>query len=193
METLHLNFSALGGLSDDELFQLCISNKQLRIERSAKGEILIMAPAGSISSYQNAEIVGELRNWNKKRRLGKVFDSSGGFILPNGAMRSPDAAFILQERWEAVSAEDRKRFAPICPDFVVELMSHSDALKTAQDKMHEWMDNGCRLAWLINPKQQKVYIYRADGDVSVVETFEATLSGEDVLPEFTLDLREIEW
>jgi Uma2 family endonuclease len=193
METLHLNFSALGGLSDDELFQLCISNKQLRIERSAKGEILIMAPAGSSSSMTNADIVYYLKAWNKKQRLGRVFESSAGFTLPNGAMRSPDAAFILQERWEAVSAEDRKRFAPICPDFVVELMSHSDALKTAQDKMHEWMDNGCRLAWLINPKQQKVYIYRADGDVSVVETFEATLSGEDVLPEFTLDLREIEW
>ncbi len=122
-----------------------------------------------------------------------MFESSAGFTLPNGAMRSPDAAFITQERWEAVSAEDRKGFAPICPDFVVELMSHSDTLKTLQDKMHKWIDNGCRLAWLINPKQHSVYIYRADGDVRVVESLEATLSGENVLPGFTLDLREIEW
>jgi Uma2 family endonuclease len=193
MEALVLNFEEIGGLTDEEFYCLCISNKQVRIERNAKGEVEIMAPAGLESSSRNADISYFIQAWNRRKRLGKCFDSSGGFTLSNGAMRSPDVAFVLRGCWEALPKQERNRFAPLCPDFVVELMSESDALKPAQEKMHEWMENGCRLAWLIDPKREKTYIYRADGDISVVEGFDKTLLGEDVLPEFELNLAEIEW
>jgi Uma2 family endonuclease len=193
MEALSLNFAELGGLTDDEFYRFCISNKQIRIERTAKGEIIIMPPSGLEYSSFNIEVASELRNWNKRKRLGRVFDSSGGFTLPSGAMRAPDAAFVRRERWDTLSIEEKKRFAAICPDFVIEVMSGSDLLKSSQAKMHEWMESGCQLAWLIDVEREKTYIYRADGDIAVVEGFDAILSGENVLPDFELHLTDIEW
>ncbi len=189
MDALMLDVSAIGGLTDDELFALCASNKMLRIERTKNGEIMLLYPTGGESGHRNADITFFLALWNRQKHLGIVFDSSTGFTLPSSAMRSPDAAFIATERWEAISAEKRKKFAPICPDFVIELLSETDSLRTTQEKMHEWMENGCRLAWLIDPFEEVVYIYRQDGSASEVRGFDNTVSGEDVLPDFVLELK----
>ena len=187
-----LDMSAIGGLTDDELFALCTSNKMLRIERTKEGEIMLLHPTGSESGYRNSDVNYFLAHWNRQKHLGLVFDSSTGFRLPSGAMRSPDAAFILRERWEAVPLEERKKFAPICPDFIIELRSENDALSALQKKMREeWIENGCRLAWLIDPFAEVIYIYRTGGSVSEVHGFDNSVSGEDVLPGFVLELKEL--
>ncbi len=191
MDTLILDVSRVGGLTDEQLFRLCSSNKNIRIERNQKGELMLMHPTGGGSGYRNSDILGELVRWNKRHKQGIVFDSSTGFTLPNGAMRAPDVAWVTNARWEALSKLEQTRFPPLCPDFLVEVMSESDSLKELQAKMREWMDNGCRLAWLINPKTEKVYIYRTDGDLSVVEGFDNSISGEDVLPDFLYELKEL--
>ncbi len=182
-----IDFSSIGGLSDEQLYRLCVSNSDLRFEKTSKGEIILMSPTGGLTGSRSLEIGSELSNWNKRSNLGKVFDSSTGFTLPNGAIGSPDAAWLKKERWEKLSLEQQKRFVPLCPDFVVELLSESDALWAAQTKMDEWMANGCRLAWLIDAEAKKAYIYRIDGEVEMA-SFEATLSGGDVLPGFAFRL-----
>lgn len=190
MDALMLDVSAIGGLTDDELFALCTSNKMLRIERTKDGEIMLLHPTGTDSGYRNSDINYFLAHWNRQKHLGKVFDSSTGFTLPSGAMRSPDAAFIMMERWEAIPKEDRKKFAPICPDFIAELRSENDSIIYLQKKVREeWIANGCRLAWLIDPFEEVVYVYRQDGSTSEVRGFDNTVSGEDVLPEFVLELK----
>lgn len=190
MDALMLDVSAIGGLTDDELFALCTSNKMLRIERTKDGEIMLLHPTGTDSGYRNSDINYFLAHWNRQKHLGKVFDSSTGFTLPSGAMRSPDAAFIMMERWEAIPKEDRKKFAPICPDFIAELRSENDSIIYLQKKVREeWIANSCRLAWLIDPFEEVVYVYRQDGSTSEVRGFDNTVSGEDVLPEFVLELK----
>jgi Uma2 family endonuclease len=174
--------------SDQQLFEFCQTNKGVRIERDADGQIYIMAPSGGYTSNLNANLVGEIIIWAKKTNLGRVFDSNGGFLLPNGAMRAPDAAFVRSDRWEALTEEEKEKFPPLCPDFVIELKSPSDRLAPLQEKMKEWIDNGCQLAWLIAPKEAQVYIYRADGSISIVKSFTEKLSGEEVLPGFELEL-----
>lgn len=191
MEALMLDVRAIGGLTDDELFALCASNKMLRIERTKEGEIMLLHPTGGESGRHNTDIITDLNVWTRRTKLGIVFDSSTGFRLPNGAVRSPDAAFVRKERWEALSQEERRKFVPLCPDFVVELLSESDSLNVTQEKMQEWMENGCRLAWLIDPQTETAYIYRADGSESVVQGFDNVLLGEDVLPDFVLELKEL--
>lgn len=192
MDALMLDVSAIGGLTDDELFALCTSNKMLRIERTKDGEIMLLHPTGTDSGYRNSDINYFLAHWNRQKLLGKVFDSSTGFTLPSGAMRSPDAAFIMMERWEAIPKEDRKKFAPICPDFIAELRSENDSIIYLQKKVREeWIANGCRLAWLIDPFEEVVYVYRQDGSTSEVRGFDNTVSGEDVLPDFVLELKEL--
>ena len=146
-----------------------------------------MAPEGSDTSMRSIEFGADLVIWNRRKKLGVAFGSSGGFILPNGAMRSPDVSWIAKEKWEAITPEQQSRFAPICPDFVIELMSPSDSLSLTQAKMQEYQDNGTRLGWLINRKDRQVEIYRIGQPVEVLE-FPNTLSGEEVLPEFVLDL-----
>ncbi len=178
-------------LTDDELFRLCAANRDLRIERDCHGNLLLMPPTGGDTSGKNSILTAELVIWNRKTRLGKVFDSSGGFVLPNGAMRSPDAAWIPTERWQRLSAAQRKKFLPLCPDFVVELVSPTDRLQDLQAKMREWMDNGCRLGWLLDPAEETAYVYRAAGALEVVDTFDAALSGEAVLPGFVLALKDL--
>lgn len=191
MEAITLNVSALGELTPQKLYQLSQNNKDWQIERTYQGDLVIMAPAGSWTSHKNMSIGTHLYLWNKHTKLGLVFESSAGFTLPNGAVRSPDSSWVTLERWEQLTEEEQEGFAPICPDFVIELMSPSDKLNKAQEKMQEWMDNGCRLGWLIDRKQQKLYIYRADGSESVLESFDEIASGEEVLPGFELDLREL--
>ncbi len=191
MDALMLDVRAIGGLTDDELFALCTSNKMLRIERTPKGEIMLLHPTGGESGRHNADIVTDLNLWVRRTKLGIAFESSTGFHLPNTAVRSPDAAFVCKERWEVLSENERRKFVPLCPDFVIELLSESDSLKATQEKMHEWMENGCHLAWLIDPFEETVHIYRQNGSESTVHGFDNTLSGEDVLPDFVLELHEL--
>ncbi len=177
-------------LTDEQFFQLCQQNQDLRFERTAKGEILIMPPTGGETSNCNFEIAVQLGIWNKQNNLGVCFDSNGGFTLPNGAVRAPDVSWVKRERWEALTTQQQEKFAPLCPDFVVELRSASDSLKETQEKMQEYIDNGARLGWLIDRKNQRVEIYRPLQDVEILEN-PATVSGEDVLPGFVLDLSPI--
>lgn len=176
---------------DDILYQLCRRNQNLRIERTAKGELLLMSPAGSETDMYNADLIADLKIWTRRTGLGHAFGSSAGFRLPDGAMRNPDAAWISSERWNQLTPVQRATFSPICPDFVIELMSPSDRVKDAQEKMDEWMANGCRLGWLIDRQNELVYIYRANGQSSVVKSFDENLSGEDVMPGFVLELKEL--
>jgi Uma2 family endonuclease len=177
-------------LTEKQFFELCQKNRDYRFERTATGELLIMPPAGSDTSRRNADITFQLQAWNRQSNLGVVFDSSAGFKLPNGSDRSPDASWVKRERWEALTPEQQETFAPLSPDFVVELRSPSDSLKALQTKMQEYMDNGVRLGWLIDRKNQRVEIYRQGQEVEIVSS-PATLSGEDVLPGFVLDLKDI--
>jgi len=177
-------------LTDEQFFQLCQNNRDLRFERTATGELIIMPPTGSETGDRNAELTYQLRAWNRQNKLGKSFDSSTGFKLPNGAERSPDASWVKMERWNALTPVEKERFAPLCPDFVVELMSPSDSTAKTRAKMREYIDNGARLGWLINRQQQQVEIYHPNGEVEMLQRPQI-LSGEDVLPGFVLDLAEI--
>ncbi|MEG4252562.1 Uma2 family endonuclease [Microcoleus sp. Pol10D4] len=190
MTTLTLNLNPIIKLTDEQFFQLCQENENIRLERTAKGELIIMSPAGGETSNSNAGLTAQIWIWNQRNKLGKVFDSSGGFKLPNGANRAPDACWVKLERWDALTPEQQKKFPPICPDFVVELMSPSDSLKETQDKMKEYRDNGAILGWLINRKSRQVEIYRPNQEVEVLQS-PATVSGEDVLPGFILNLESI--
>ncbi|MEH2258888.1 Uma2 family endonuclease [Nostoc sp.] len=184
--TLELNID----LTDEQFFQLCQNNRDLKFERTASGELIIMPPTGSSTSDSNADLTYQLRAWSRQNKLGKSFDSSGGFKLPNGAERSPDTSWVKMERWNALSEAEKERFAPLCPNFVVELMSPSDSLEKTQAKMREYMENGARLGWLINRGQQQVEIYRSNREVEISQN-PKTLSGENILPGFVLDLAEI--
>jgi Uma2 family endonuclease len=187
MSGLTLNLRPTIQLTDEEFEQLCRSNPELRLERSAKGELIAMSPAGSDSGRYNAKLITDLTNWNRQYGSGETFDSSTGFTLPNGAIRSPDAAWIEQSRWNSLSSEEKRKFAPICPDFVIELRSPSDEIKALQDKMQEYLTNGLRLGWLIDPNTQTVEIYRPGQPVEMLHN-PSTLSGESVLSGFVLNL-----
>jgi len=177
-------------LTDDQFFEFCQLNRDLRIERTATGELLIMSPTGAETGGSNFELSGQLFNWIKQDGTGKGFDSSTGFTLPNGATVSPDISWVKLERWNALSKDSRTKFAPLSPDFVVEMRSPSDSLKDLQDKMQQYIDNGVRLGWLINRKPRQVYIYRPGVPVEVRENSE-TVSGEPELPGFVLKMTEI--
>ena len=187
MDTFVVRIPDAVRLNDEELFALCAANQELFIERDADGNLIFMAPAGLGSSDRNAELLTEVKLWNRKTGSGKVFESSGGFILPNGAMRAPDVSWIPLEKWEAVAPEDRETFVRLSPDFVIELRSRTDRLRDVRDKMAEYMANGARLGWLIDPYERQVGVYRP-GQESEVVGFDKPLSGEDVLPGFALDL-----
>jgi Uma2 family endonuclease len=185
----NLIFSDELRFTDEEFFKFCQENRNLRIERNKKGEIIIMSPSGSFTSHLNFEILMVLGTWNKKsKRKGVVFDSSAGFTLSDDSVLYPDVSWIENSRWNQLTIEEKERFAPICPDFVVELMSPSDNLKEAKAKMLDWMQNGCQLAWLIHPEKEEVWIYRANGEVINVKGFDKKLSGEQILEGFELDL-----
>lgn len=189
MEVFALKFPKSMRLSDDEFYDFCQENSELRLEKTAQGDIIIMPPTGGVTGSKNGEISADLKLWNRAAKLGEAFDSSTGFVLPNGATRSPDASWIIQSRWDALSREEQKKFPLLCPDFVAELMSDSDGLKAAQRKMDEWMENGCRLGWLFYPAQQRAFVYRTNQAPEELTGYDQVLSGEEVLPGFTFDLR----
>jgi Uma2 family endonuclease len=171
-----------------EFEQLCQDNPDRSFELTATGELIVMAPAGYESSEKNGDLFGELWLWNRQTKLGRTFDSSGGFTLPNGAIRSPDVTWIEKSKLEGISADIA--FPAVVPDFVIELRSKTDSLKTLREKMEEYRSNGVRLGWLINPQQQQVEIYRIGKEVELRQ-FPTMLSGEDVLPGLTIDLGAI--
>ncbi len=183
------------GMTEDEFFNFCqsIEMRDKRIERTKTGKIIIMEPTGSETGNFNFEIGGEVHHWNKENRSGRAFDSSTGFTLPNTAVKSPDVSWIARERWEALPKALRKKFAPITPDFIIEIRSDTDNLTVCKEKMDEYMENGCRLAWLIDRLEERVYIYRADGSHDIITSFEETLSGENVLVGFTLRIADLDW
>jgi len=189
MQTFVINTSAFGQLTDEQFFDFCQQNRDLRIERTASGQIIIMTPTGGITGNRNSEILFHLRLWNKKYQLGYVFDSSTGFTLPDTSVRSPNTSWIAQEKWEALSIEQQEKFPPLCPDFVIELRSKTDNLTELQKKMNTWMQNGCQLAWLIDPENEQVFTYKPDGKPTTIQGFDNTLSGEKVLPGFRFDLQ----
>lgn len=165
-------------------------NDTLGLELTAEGNLIVMSPAGGEISDQEAEITFHLRGWTKRDGTGKSFSSSAGFTLLNGATRSPDASWVARSRWEALKRDQRQKYPPLCPDFVIALRSPSDRLHVLQLKMQEWIENGARLGWLIDPDAKRVYVYRPDAPVQQLNDPE-TVSGEPVLPGFTLDLREV--
>jgi Uma2 family endonuclease len=177
-------------LTPEQFFEICQLNRDLRLERKATGELVIMPPTGSETGGRNFRLLGQLYNWTERDSKGIGFDSSTGFTLPNGAQISPDAAWVKLERWNELTPEEQEKFAPIAPDFVVELRSVSDPLKLLQDKMQQYIDNGVQLGWLIDRKQRRVYIYRPGNAVEYLNN-PATVSGESILPGFVLDLSKI--
>ena len=182
---LHLRSSV--NLTDNQLFELCVANRELRIERTAEGDLIIMPPTGGETSWRNSKINFALVNWARHDDIGVVFDSSGGFILPNGAMRSPDAAWVRRSRLEKLTPEQKRKFIPLCPDFVVELRSPTDSLRALQAKMQEYITNGAALGWLIDPIARRVSIYRPDKSVETQQQ-PATITGDPVLPGFVFDV-----
>lgn len=179
-------------MTDDEFYQFCIDNPELRLERNEHQEIIIMSPTATTSGYFNSEVSRQLANWNKQTRLGKTFDSSTGFLLSDGSVRSPDAAWVSDQQWSKLTAEQKKKFAPLCPEFVIEVKSESDNLSDLQKKMQIWISNGCLLAFLIDPELKQSFIYAKNAAVEQVKGFDKQLSGGTVLPEFELDLSELE-
>jgi Uma2 family endonuclease len=177
-------------LSEEQFFAFCQLNRDLRLERNAEGELLIMAPVGGETGDRESEINMQLRLWAKRDGTGTVFSPSTGFRLPNTAVRAPDAAWMPRSRLERISAVQRRQFIPACPDFVLELRSPSDRLRDVQAKMREYMDNGARLGWLLDPAARRVHVYRPGAPVERLDHPE-TISGEPVLPGFVLNLREI--
>lgn len=187
MTALILNNPEIIPITDEQFYQLCAANRELKLERTAKGDLIIMPPTGGETGKRNSDINFELNLWNRQTQLGIVFDSSTCFKLPHGGNRSPDAAWIPLGKWESLTPEQQEKFPPICSDFVIELRSPSDSLKPLQEKMQEYMDNGTRLGWLINRKNRQVEIYRQGREKEILEN-PTTLSGEDFLPGFVLDL-----
>ncbi|BAB76063.1 all4364 [Nostoc sp. PCC 7120 = FACHB-418] len=187
MNALTINLKPALELTDEQFFQICQANRDLKFERTATGELIIMPPTGGETGNKNARITQQIMNWTDADGTGIAFDSSTCFKLPNGADRSPDAAWIKLSRWNALTEEQKEKFPPICPDFVIELLSPSDSLKVAQEKMREYIDNGVRLGLLINRKSRQVEIYRQGKEVEVLES-PVTVSGEDILNGFVLNL-----
>ena len=177
-------------ITDEQFWQLCQRNREYRFEANSQGDLIIMSPTGSDTGRRNSEIIVQLGVWNKLAKSGIVFDSSTGFILPNGAKRSPDASWVELSRWNSLTVDEQEKFAPICPDLVVELRSKTDALKPLQAKMSEYIANGAKLGWLIDRQNQQVEVYRVNQQVEIVQS-PNSLSGEEVLANFTLDLGEI--
>jgi Uma2 family endonuclease len=187
MDTYTLNLESAIDLTDDQFYQLCRNNPDLKFERTAHGKLIIMPPTGGETGRRNSNLIIDVGIWNRKMQLGQVFDSSTCFKLPNGADRSPDVSWIQQNRWDTLTPEQKEKFPPICPDFVIELMSPSDTLKVVRAKMQEYIDNGAKLGWLLNRKDRQVEIYRANQDIEMLQS-PTSLSGEAILPGFILEL-----
>ena len=190
MTAITVNFNSVIDISDEQFFQLCIKNSDIKFERHANGEIIIMPPTGGETGKRNSDLIVQLGIWNRQTKLGQVFDSSTGYKLPNKANRSPDVSWIKQERWDSLTSKQREKFIPLAPDFALELMSPSDTLVNVREKMREYRDNGVELGWLINPEAKQVEIYRLGQDIQLLDSPQS-ISGEDILPGFILDLTDI--
>lgn len=183
-----LDLSPIAALTRAEFRQLCAANPAMKLERSAQGSLVIISPTGGETGNWNSAVNLELGLWNRSRQIGKVFDSSTGFELPQGGDRSPDAACIPQATWDGLTPEQRRGFLPLCPDFALELLSPTDSWKQGQSKMEEYRENGCRLGWLLDPRSKQVAIYRPKQPVEILIAPD-DLSGEDVLPGFVLNVQ----
>ncbi len=188
METFVLKGKVTGGLTDEEFFWFCQENKDLRIERNSKLEIYIMSPVTSLSGFWNMEISRQLANWAVNDGSGMAFDSSSGFTLPDRSVLSPDGSWVSNEKWNLLSEEEKNRFAPICPEFVIEVRSKSDHIDDLRKKMKIWISNGAELAWLIDPIEQVSYLFSAVGSEKVLRGFEQKIRGEGKVNKFVLDL-----
>jgi Uma2 family endonuclease len=180
----------LGKISDEHFEKICRKNRDFRIEQTAAGELIIMPPTLPDTGWRNSDLNTDVNLWNRKSKKGIVFDSSTYFTLPNGARRSPDVTWVKKEKWNELTDEQRQRVSNIIPDFVIELRSSSDTLKTLQDKMREYIENGVSLGWLVDPKNRKVHIYRGNGEVEILED-PKTVSGENILDGFVLKVRQL--
>ncbi len=190
-ESIEVDFGKfLKPMNDDEFFDFCQKNKGLRIEMNADGEIIFMPPTGWETGDKNAEITMQLRSWAKKDGSGKSADSSAGYKMPNGAIMSPDASWISNEKLEKISPAKRRKFLPLAPDFVIELCSQSDSLSKLKEKMQEYIENGISLGWLIDPTEKQIFVYRPNEEIEVLEN-PTEISGEPFLKGFTLNLKEI--
>jgi len=187
MNTTILKLEPAIALSESQFFTLCQQNPDLKIERSGQGELIIMPPTGGETGRKNATLIARLVMWNETYNLGVVFDSSSCFRLPKGGDRSPDVSWLKKERWDSLTPEQQRKFPPLCPDFVLELLSPSDNLSLTQAKMQEYQANGVQLGWLLNPQDQQVEIYRLGCPVEILFR-PRELSGENVLPNFVLNL-----
>ncbi|WP_373530335.1 Uma2 family endonuclease [Nostoc sp.] len=190
MDALTINFTPVLQITDEQFFQLCQINELIRFERNADSTLLLMPLVGGLTSNRNANLTAQLGVWNRDESLGIAFGSSVGFILPNGAVRSPDASWLRRDRWDSLTQEQKQGFPPVSPDFVVKLRFHTDCLKRLQNNMQEYRENGARLGWLIDLETRQVEIYRSSRDVEVLQS-PSSLSGEDILPEFVLNFEDI--
>lgn len=188
-DSLIVNLRSLR-VTHQQFFQLCKDNPELRLELTAQGELIAMSPTGSKTGLRNTVIIRQLAEWAKRDGNGVTFDSSAGFTLPNGAQRSPDASWLRKARWQALSPEEQEGFAPLCPDFVVELRSPSDAVEVVQSKMSEYLDNGAELGWLFDPQTKRVYVYRPGTEVECLEN-PAKVEGDSPVEGFILDADEV--
>jgi Uma2 family endonuclease len=177
-------------MSDDQFFEFCQLNRDLRFERTFDGQLIIMSPTGGVTGNRNFSLTGQFWSWVEQDGTGIGFDSSTGFKLPNGADRSPDVSWLRLSRWNALSPEQQEKFIPLCPDFVIELRSSSDKLQTLQDKLQEYIDNGALLGWLIDRKNRCIYVYRPGVEVERLDN-PLALDGDPVLPGFTLKMEKI--
>jgi Uma2 family endonuclease len=186
-----INIKALANCITDEQFeQLCAQNRDTKFELTSQGELIVMSPTGSESGRQNGDLFGQIWYWNRQTKLGIVFDSSTGFTLPNDAKRSPDVSWIKKSRWDELTTKQKRKFAPLAPDFVIELLSPNDRLSDVQSKMTEYQACGVKLGWLIYPDEKRVEIYRVGRETEVLLE-PKNLSGEDLMPKLTVDLQEI--
>src|SRR2546421_7138231 len=191
VEPLVLRFQPiLKKLSQEEFYEFCRANSEWRIEQTAEGDLIIMPPTGGKTGIRNFKLIGQFAIWVEADGTGKGFDSSTIFVLPNGAQRSPDLAWVRNERWQALTEEQQEKFPPLCPDFVVELRSRTDKLKTLQAKLQEYVDNGVQLGWLLDPVERRVHVYRPGAAVEILNNPQS-VSGEPVLPGFALDAQSL--
>lgn len=189
MTTLTINLNPFV-VTDDQFYKLCQANPELRLERKASGEVVIMSPTGGETGIRNFRLSGQLWHWHEQRQSGQAFDSSTGFKLPNGATRSPDVSWISQQRWDALPAKQKRGFVPLCPDFVVELRSPTDDIEDTRAKMQEYIANGARLGWLIDPETRTVEIYEPGEEVEIFYN-PAYVAGDPLLPDFVLDMKRV--
>jgi Uma2 family endonuclease len=187
MTAMTLALEPVFTLNNEQFQQLCVLNPELQLERTAKGELVIMPPTGGETGRQNAQLIFQVQLWNQQYQLGEVFDSSTGFILPNGATRSPDVSWVEKSRWEVLTPEQRERFIPLCPDFVIELVSPSDSVQKTRLKMEEYRDNGCGFGILVNRKDRRAEIYRSDYETETL-SFPIKVLGKGILKNLELDL-----